>query len=219
MIESPFLAEGFESLRAARARASGQRDLRRRLTRAVDVGLRWVFGAGAVWSGWAFWAWGLVGWPPDARHAGTLAIVSLYAAFVTLSLVLHSRSNRGGRQITSFELGLALGLVCGLLPGVLASWSHILEVALELPVVLVYFLVQDPLRAPIAGGMSLWLLGPLSVSLVSACDVVRAIRRRRGVRFTVRDAIGIALGLLLAAGWTIASPFWGMWSPALVEGQ
>lgn len=211
MTEPLIPAEGFEALGAAREIAHGRRERRRRTARVVGLALRWMFGAGPVWSGWLFWAWSLAQRPLDGWRIVTLAVVSVYAVCLTLSLVLQGHGDRHGRRIGSFAVGLACGWIASLVPLVVSSSRHMLEAALQVPVLLVIALVQDPLRALAAAGSSLWTLGPLSVSLVSAWDAVSAVRRRRGSRFDGRDAIWILLGLLLGFASTIAWHFWPSW--------
>jgi hypothetical protein len=209
MVEHLPLAEGFDVLAQERARQREGRERRRRaLRRAIPWLARMALGVLPVVFGWLFWAWAMIQWPLEAERILTLALISLYAAFVALSLLLHSDLARFGRRTATFALGLAIGLVLALLPRVLTSWQEALEMALELPVLLVLGLTQDPLRASLAAGMSLWTLGPLSVTLVCAWDAMRAIRRLRGSSFDFRDSRWILLGLLLGFASIFASAFW-----------
>jgi hypothetical protein len=218
MVEHLPLAEGFDALSQGRAcRRAGRERRRRTLQRAVPWLARVLLGVLPVVIGWLFWAWALIQWPLDAGRIGTLAMISLYAAFVMTSLLLHADLARFGRRTATFALGVAIGLVLTLLPRVLTSWQHDLETALELPVLLVLSLTHDPLRGPLAAAMSLWILGPLSVTLVCAWDAVRTVRRLRGSSFDVRDARWILLGLLLSFA-SILAAFWPGWGADLVAG-
>jgi hypothetical protein len=214
MVEPLPLAEGWDALARERERRRARRERRRRaVQRAIPWLARVVLGVLPVAIGWLFWVWALLQRPLDASRIGALTLVSLYAACVAVAVWLHSDLGRLGRRTATFALGLALGLLLALLPRALASWRETLEVALELPLLLVLGTFHDPLRAFGAAAMSLWILGPSCVALVCAWDAVRALRSLRGSGFDFRDARWILLGLLLGFASNLASAFWPGRSP------